>query len=367
MERYRDQELGDRPRIAVLVWDKLGNFIIATIVLQALRRRFPNATIDYYGGERTREFEEASDLIDARFTLVGFPGGLTAFATFVADRVKANGPYDLGVNLDFEPVFAAVLGMIGPRFVAGPSCEQSLRQMVPPAADRQQQLDDDPDWNRFGFASEYADLVSSQYLGELWCRRVGLSAEGISPRVPVADPGSAVPDVILATGGTRSTKFWPVEYWIALAQRLLGDGLTVGLVGVARARQAAEYGAVPDDDDRLIQAGVADLRGLWTLPRVAGALRRARLTITIDNAIGHLAAAVGTSTVTLWGGSPWRLWSARSPSARHIRPSEICLLCEEARFKNVACLRERKICMESISPGRVYREASAALKPAALA
>jgi ADP-heptose:LPS heptosyltransferase len=234
--------------------------------------------------------------------------------------------------------------------------------MLPDADDRQQQLDDDLDWNRASLVDEYRDLIGSNYMGELWCRRAGLVTDFFRPEVPIADPGPGVPDVIVATGGTRATKIWPIDGWLALARLLRGDGLSVGLVGVARAQQG-RYGSSVEDDDRLVaEAGLVDLRGRWTLPQVAGAARAARAAVTIDNAIGHIAAAVGTPTVTLWGGSPWRLWMSRLPNARHLRPTAVCALCEDSRFRNQHCLRERRVCMESITPHRVHAEVRSLLR-----
>jgi ADP-heptose:LPS heptosyltransferase len=171
-----------------------------------------------------------------------------------------------------------------------------------------------------------------------------------------------VPDVIVATGGTRSTKLWSIGSWLALARLLRGDGLSVGLVGVARAQQGRYGSSVADDDRLVLEGGLVDLRGRWTLPQVAGAARTARVAVTIDNAIGHIAAAVGTPTVTLWGGSPWRLWASRLPNARHLLPTEVCTLCEVSRFRNQHCLRERRVCLESISPHRVHAEVRSLLR-----
>ncbi len=362
MQRFRGQALRDRPHIAVLVWDKLGNVILATVVLRALRERYPDCTIDLFSGERTRELEEASTLLDARFSLVGLPDTLARLSAFVAARVETYGPYDLGINLDFDPTFAVAMGLLAPGYVVGNAVDATLRRAVPKASDRLQDLEDDLEWNRPTLVDEYRDLIRSQYLAELWCRKAGLETDFSRPEVPWRSPSGTVPDVLLATGGTRSTKLWSPESWQALVRLLRGRGLTVGLVGVARAQQAVQYGSGPDDDDRLVAAGVEDLRGRWTLPEVAGATRLARAVVTVDNAIGHLAAAMGAPTVILWGGSPWRLWGSPLANARHVLPARICLLCEQQRFRNAHCLRQESEndCLASISPERVFREVLAA-------
>ncbi|MBM4417391.1 MAG: glycosyltransferase family 9 protein [Chloroflexi bacterium] len=362
MQRFRGQALRDKPHIAVFVWDKLGNVILATVVLRALRERYPACTIDLFSGERTRELEEASALLDARFSLIGLPDTLARLSAFVATRIEEYGPYDLGINLDFDRALAVAMGLLAPDYVVGDAVDATLRRAVPRARDRLQDLEDDLEWNRLGLVEEYRDLIRSQYLAELWCRKAGLETDFSRPEVPWRTPSGTIPDILLATGGTRSTKLWSPDSWRALVRLLRDRGITVGLVGVARAQQAAQYGSGPADDDLLVAAGVEDLRGRWTLPEVAGATRLARAVVTIDNAIGHLAAAMGAPTVILWGGSPWRLWGSPLANARHILPARICLLCEQQRFRNASCLRPEaeNDCLVSITPERALREILAA-------
>jgi ADP-heptose:LPS heptosyltransferase len=361
MLAYRGQDLGRRPHVAVLLWGKLGNFIVGTVVLRALRERFPDAVVDLFGGERNRELEEASSLVDARYSLVDNPRGLADLDAFAGTRIARHGQYDLGINLDFEELFATALGRLSPRYVVGRAVDADGTPLVAPLGDRIDRLVADREWNRLGLVDDYPDLIGSQYLGELWCRWASLETEFTRTEVPTSDPGRAVPAVLIATGGTRRAKQWPGDRWAALGRLLRAEGLAVGLVGIARELQARHYGSTALDD-RLVDQGVEDLRGAWSLPQVGGAAAQARCVVTIDNAIGHIAAAVGAPTVMLWGGSPWRLWAPRGPTVRTILPTEVCALCELHRFKNDDCLRERQVCLESITPRRVMHAVRAILR-----
>ena len=62
---------------------------------------------------------------------------------------------------------------------------------------------------------------------------------------------------------------------------------------------------------------VKDLRGHFTLPEVVGALSTAKLVVTLDNGIMHLAAATDTKTVALFRPGIHRLWT---PPKRTIFP-----------------------------------------------
>ena len=356
MERYLGQTLRPQPHIAVFIWDKIGNFVVATIVLRALRERFPGCTIDVLSGDRTRELEDASDLIDARFSLVGTRGVLPQFGAFVETRMREHGPYDLAINLDAEQLFQIAITLLDPLYVVGTAFETGFRQRIPGPGGRLDDLARESRWNRADLLDDFGDLLKSQYLGEIWCRMAFLETDFTQPVVPIADPGDNVPDVLIVTGGTRKAKLWPTAHWESLANLVRNEGMTIGLVGIARSQQAAHYGAADPDDTLIDHAGVIDLRGRWTLPQVAGAAQRARATVSIDNGIGHIASAVDAPTIMLWGGSPWRLWRPRSANVHHLMPSEICALCEISRFQQSDCLRERHVCMESITPRRVMRE-----------
>ncbi|MBI4491846.1 MAG: hypothetical protein HY690_03530 [Chloroflexi bacterium] len=99
-----------------------------------------------------------------------------------------------------------------------------------------------------------------------------------------------------------------------------------------------------------------------TLPQVAGALRRARACVSVDNGIMHLAAAVGVPTLALFGASPWRLWLPRAPHVLPLRPSTPCPCGEPNWFRNDACLQPAQHCMAALRPSTVIRALASALR-----
>ncbi|HVG94439.1 MAG TPA: lipopolysaccharide heptosyltransferase II [Planctomycetota bacterium] len=112
--------------------------------------------------------------------------------------------------------------------------------------------------------------------------------------------GNGTPDRPLVTiepGGAYGTaKRWPEAAYAELCRRLvLEDGAEVVLVGTS---DAAALHA------RIAAAAGAPLRsaaGATDLPRLAALLARARLLVTNDTGPMHLAAAVGTPILALFG------------------------------------------------------------------
>jgi heptosyltransferase III len=360
MERFTDQSLRRAPHLAVVFYDSIGDFVVVTPLLRGLREKYPGCTVDYFGGERTRELEEASALLDARYSLFGAPASMRRLPAYLTEREAVAGPYDLAVNCEAHSAARLALACIAPTYVVGPAYTADLRGDLPHPAGRIDALWDEA-WNAADLLERYGDVLHSQYIGEIICRLARVETDYYQTNVPVAVPAGSVPDVLIATGANRGAKLWPGAYWRTVIEWCAAQRLTVGLLGSAPAQQAQFYHSVNTEDRLLEQTPLLDLRGRYSLPAVAGALRRARACVSIDNGIMHLAAAVGTPTVAIFGGSPWRVWAPRVPTVRVLLPAEPCLRCEENRFRNDACLLPEHLCMLGVPPARVVAALAEAL------
>jgi heptosyltransferase III len=334
---YDGQDLGSRPHVAVIFSDQIGDFVVSTPLLRGLRERYPGIVLDYLGGEKTRPLEEASPLIDARFSLIGPPDSLAELPNFVAERVAIAGPYDLAICLEAHPRAAAAWRALEPRFVVAADLHANGH------VDR---LWADV-WNRPGLRQDYPEL-GSQYIGEIFCRLARVETEYTRPSVPTAPTPIEVPDVLVATGtrGSRSARLWPASYWGQLIASLHAAGWQTGLLG-------APPGAVEPIDEAVLAAGTTDLRGRFTLPEVAGAMQGARLVVSVDNGLMHLGVAAGARTVALFGASPRLIWTPPVDYLTILDPSQPCTRCEENRFRNPDCLLPVHQCMLSVEPERV--------------
>ena len=349
MERYRDQPLGSAPHVGVLTTDKLGGFVVTTPLLRGLKERFPNSITDFFGGERTSQLEESSNYIDWRYSLFGRQDSLAGLPRAVAQRQDAIGPYDLAINLDFEPATAFAAALLNPRYVAGPAMSQDGRgQFMPVDSGPVDALQSD-DWSSDDLLERYRGLLTSGFIGEIYCRRAYVDTDFFTPEVTVVEPPIPVPDVLMSTGATRPAKLWPAANWVRFVQLCQTEDWSVGLIGAAPADQRT-YGVQDAEQTILEKTRLTDLRGKLSLPEVAGALKRARACVTIDNGILHLAYSVGTPTVALLGASPVRLWMPPVTNLHLISPADPCNLCHENRYRNAECLLPVHQCMNSISP-----------------
>jgi heptosyltransferase-2 len=99
------------------------------------------------------------------------------------------------------------------------------------------------------------------------------------------------PLAVLAPGAAHLTKRWPLERWLELAQRLRDRGYTLMAVGGPEDRAAAEA-LVPLAENAA---------GAFTLQETGAALARARVAVTGDTGVMHMATGVGTPVVALFG------------------------------------------------------------------
>lgn len=158
-------------------------------------------------------------------------------------------------------------------------------------------------------------------------RELGIAVPDPSPRLEVrAEDGSfaesiwrrerwrwreeAVVAVHPGSGGQR--KCWPLERYRDLTRELTARGIRVLLLcGPADIDIARAF------DQRLPPGAVlAEPRELWTL---AGLLQRADLFIGNDSGPGHMAAAVGTPTISLFGPTDPVLWQPVGERCRVLR------------------------------------------------
>ena len=115
-------------------------------------------------------------------------------------------------------------------------------------------------------------------------------------------------------------KMWTIAGWIEVGRWLMEQGLRVVVTGVESTEMA--YG------DQIAHGlpGAVNLMGHVTLPALGCLLSRAALYIGTDTAVSHMAAAIGTPTVVLFGPSnpvKWGPWpkdcppTTQSPWRRH--------------------------------------------------
>ncbi len=143
--------------------------------------------------------------------------------------------------------------------------------------------------------------------------------------------------VVLAPGAVGPSKRWPPEYYAELARRLAAEGASVWVVG------GPDEGAVAGSIAAVDPTNVRDLTG-HDLRNAILALAAADLAVSNDSGLLHVAAAMGTPSIGIFGPtSPWH-WAPLNPLADVIETaSELpCRPCHKpnCRLGHHRCMRD---------------------------
>ena len=159
-----------------------------------------------------------------------------------------------------------------------------------------------------------------------------------------------------ASGG-REIKQWPPERFGEVAARLATEqGATIVLTG-----SAADRGLVDVVRRSIPPERVVDLAGRLDLMSLAAVLERLDLYVTGDTGPMHLAAAVGTPVVSVFGPSDPARYAPREAHHHVVRIDLPCSPCNRIRLPPARCVGHTPDCLGGIDANRVYHAALAAL------
>jgi ADP-heptose:LPS heptosyltransferase len=154
---------------------------------------------------------------------------------------------------------------------------------------------------------------------------------------------------VLHPGASSPTRRWPVERFAAVGDALHADGLRVVLTGVGGERSLAAAVAAT------MKNPATDLTGATTLGGLAALLRDAAVLVSNDTGSAHLAAAVGTRTVTVFLPGDPRRWAHVGRRHRAIAADVPCSPCP-----HLVCPIDFR-CAVAVTPGEVVKQAREAL------
>ncbi len=138
-------------------------------------------------------------------------------------------------------------------------------------------------------------------------------------RLEISAAGGAA--VVFAPGAEYGpAKRWPIEKFALLAERLAVAGCAVWVLGSAKERALGE--AI-----RAREPSARNLAGETTLPEAVDLLAVASVAVTNDSGLMHVAAAVGTPLVAIYGSSSPRYTPPASPRAKIVYRGLPCSPC----------------------------------------
>jgi len=332
-------------RILVVQPSWVGDAVMATPALRSLRKQFPDAHISYLLKRYVRPIYAGMPWCDRLLTY----RQSTKFLTLVS-RIRA-GRFDAAVLLSNSFRGALMCRLAGVRRIVGYA--RDGRSLL--LTDRLPALKSSGAFVPTPIVGSYLKLVthlgvqgdadgSDKRLELFVTPRELIAAERVMSQLPKSNG----PIVMLNPGAQYgAAKCWPAEYFAAIADRLKQElGATVLVSSAPREK------AIVDDIRRRAKEPFIDLASLGpSLGSLKEIIRRCDLMITNDTGPRHIAAAMNTPVVTLFGPTHQAWTEIDFPFERKLQIDVICGPCQ----KKLCPLDHR--CMTRLTPDMVWAAA----------
>lgn len=346
-------------RVLVLRLERIGDLLMTHEALAVLRHRLPAADIDLvvgsWNGALARAMTVANrvDLLDAPWLARDGPG-----STWTRLRSHARGwrrhGYDLAINLEPDIRSNLLLWRSGATrrvgfFTGGGGA----------------------------FLTDAAAYDPALHTHDNAVRLVGLAApapaaaRSVSPRLQLPDaarerarrllaPAAGAMCVGIHASGGRPVKQWHPRRFAEVATALGREyGATIVLTGTSA------DAAIVSEVEAGIPAGVRVLNvcGQAGVLELAAVLEQIGVLVTGDTGPMHLAAAVGTPVVALFGPSVPARYAPRTAASRIVRIDLPCSPCNRIRLPPARCRGHVPDCLDGISAARVIAATRGLLEP----
>ncbi|HET7696449.1 MAG TPA: glycosyltransferase family 9 protein [Vicinamibacterales bacterium] len=343
---FRRGRPGAPRRILCLRIERIGDLLMTLPALAELRALAPDATIDLVVGSWNRDIASAIpgvsavETLDAAWLARGASGrsplGLAARAARWRSR-----KYDLAINFEPDIRSNVALAASGARRTAGfrSGGGGPLLDVA---------LDYDPSRHT---ADNAVRLVRAA---------LGGSAEAAPATLQIPDASRAEAERLLAPLGTRlkagmhvsggrDVKQWPEARFREVAEHLVRDrSAAVVLTGAPADRPQVDLVRAALPPERTL-----DLSGTANLLTVAAVIQQLDLFVTGDTGPMHLAHAVGTPIVAVFGPSDPRRYAPRGLRDVVVRIDLPCSPCNRIRLPPARCTGHTPDCLAGIDAAQV--------------
>ena len=331
-------------RVLVVRLRSIGDTVLSTPSVYALRRFLPEAQIDFLLEDWVAPLVDGNP--DAsRVLTVRRDRSSTAARLSLVRRLRA-ARYDVAFNLHGGSTAALLTRASGARHRVGYASYRFAalhNHAAPPATDLWRQARTHSVEQQLGLLGWAGVPVTDRPATRLFI--TDDAASRVARRLGAASLPPSQPFALFHPAAAFDSKRWDARNFAYVADRLAARGLAAvavaapGEADVVRAfAKSVQKGRVTSFDD-------------LSLPEVVALAARARLFVGNDSGIAHIAAAVRTPSVVVFGSSNvahWRPWtSAPSEVVREEMPCAPCAGYTCGEFAEAQCIR--RVTVERVS------------------
>lgn len=340
-------------RVLVVRLRSIGDTVLATPTLHALRRFLPDARIDVLLEDWVAPVLEGFADVDQVIT-VERKNALSRMR--VARELRAS-RYDVAYNLHGGTTATFFTRASGARHRVG-FADYRYSKLYNHAAPHPVGL-----WGRADLHSVEQQLTLVGWTGvpvtDLPPTRLAVTeqaSDSITVKLKAASLDEAQPLALIHPAAAFATKQWATENFARVAEDLCARGFAPVIVAAQHETQVVS--ALQENSSAPLTT-FTDL----SLPEVTALAARSRLFVGNDSGIAHIAAAVGCPSVVIFGSSNvthWRPWgSARSAVVREELPCQPCPGYTCAEFDAPECIGRVSVERVNAAIERVLAESRA--------
>jgi len=152
-----------------------------------------------------------------------------------------------------------------------------------------------------------------------WCRLIRSTGGHCDAEdLRLARPDGRTDSVVVHPGAASASRRWPADRWGWLAGRIAGSGRRIIVTGgPAEAKLTDRVAEIARAAGGSQTAGIQVAAGTLDLPALTRVIGRSALLVSGDTGVAHLATALGTPSVLLFGPTPPQYWGPAIDSPLH--------------------------------------------------
>ncbi|MFC1594380.1 lipopolysaccharide heptosyltransferase II [Candidatus Omnitrophota bacterium] len=325
-------------KILIIRTDRIGDVLLSTPVIKAVRKFYPDAYIAMMVRPYAREIVEGNPFLNDVIVYDKFGAQKSWLGSAKFARALASRKFDCAVILhptsrvNLMTFFAGIPVRVGYNRKCGFLLTHKLRDTKHLGEKHESQYSLDV-IRAIGIPVEDNEIcMPLKKESEEWAEGF-LASNSILPgdRVFALHPGASCP-----------SKLWPLERFSELANRLIND-LQAQIIIVSGPQDVALAQKVIGS----ISGPVIDLAGKTTISQLASIVKRCAVFISNDSGPVHIATAVGTSTISIFGrkqpGLSPKRWGPLGKKNCYVHKDVGCIECFAHN-----CQKEF-VCLKSIS------------------
>jgi ADP-heptose:LPS heptosyltransferase len=348
-------------RILCLRLERIGDLLMTLPALAELRRLAPAATIDLVVGSWNAPLASAIRDVDTVETmdaawLVRGSGGAAIPALLRQAAAWRRRHYDLAINFEPDIRTNLLVAASGARRRIGFSTGGGA-----PLLDLA--IEHDP---RIHTTDNAVGLVRAAFDAPAAASRratIAVPAESQRRADALLAPVQRSLTIGVHVSGGRPIKQWPEDRFAEIASRLAHErDAAIVLTGSADDRAMIDAVKAKLPSNRVINVSAGE-----DLLTVAGVLARLNLLVTGDTGPMHLAHAVGTPVVAIFGPSDPVRYAIRDTRSQVVRVDLPCSPCNRIRLPPARCAGHTPNCLSFITTAQVWAAIDEVLRHSATA